>query len=125
MKALEWAGVLTWQNRITRIQVRERDLFGHWASRWRVIRTSNAYVQQRPQGVPASKSENQIGTQNQELLILLWHQHVILTAPLEQALQQLSRAIKGRLLITSMATPGRSTKSTGIARPAAPATCSI
>jgi hypothetical protein len=85
MKALEWAGVLTWQNRITRIQVRERDLFGHWASRWRVIRTSNAYVfrdpQQRPQGVPASKSENQIGTQNQELLILLWHQHVILTAP--------------------------------------------
>ena len=42
LKALEWAGVLTWQNRITRIHVRERDLFGHWASRWRVIRTSNA-----------------------------------------------------------------------------------
>ena len=39
LKALEWAGVLTWQNRITRIHVRERDLFGHWASRWRVIRT--------------------------------------------------------------------------------------
>ena len=36
--------MLTWQNRITRIQVRERDLFGQWASRWRVIRTSNAYV---------------------------------------------------------------------------------
>ena len=44
LKALEWAGVLTWQNRITRILVRERDLFGQWASRWRVIRTSNAYV---------------------------------------------------------------------------------
>jgi hypothetical protein len=28
LKALEWAGVLTWQNRITRILVRERDLFG-------------------------------------------------------------------------------------------------
>ena len=59
LKALEWAGVLTWQNRITRIQVRERDLFGHWASRWRVIRTSNAYVfrdpLQRPAGVPASQ----------------------------------------------------------------------
>ena len=65
LKALEWAGVLTWQNRIARIQVRERDLFGRWASRWRVIRTSNAYVfrdpQQRPEGVPASKSENPIG----------------------------------------------------------------
>ena len=33
-------GVLTWQNRIARIHVRERDLFGRWASRWRVIRTS-------------------------------------------------------------------------------------
>ena len=76
LKALEWAGVLTWQNRITRIHVRERDLFGRWASRWRVIRTSNAYVfrdpQQRPEGVPASKSENQIGTQKiKRLLILL------------------------------------------------------
>ena len=72
LKALEWAGVLTWQNRITRIHVRERDLFGHWASRWRVIRTSNAYVfrdpQQRPVGVSSSKSENQIGTQNQEVI---------------------------------------------------------
>jgi hypothetical protein len=48
--------------RIARIQVRERDLFGRWASRWRVIRTSNAYVfhdpQARPEGIPASKSEN-------------------------------------------------------------------
>ena len=32
LKALEWAGVLTWQNRITRILVRERDLFGQWAA---------------------------------------------------------------------------------------------
>ena len=28
LKALEWAGVLTWQNRITRAVVRQRDLFG-------------------------------------------------------------------------------------------------
>jgi hypothetical protein len=59
LKALEWAGVLTWQNRITRIHVRERDLFGQMASRWRVIRTSNAYVFSDPlqpvAGVPASK----------------------------------------------------------------------
>ena len=40
LKALEWAGVLTWQNRITHIVVRERDLFGRWASRRQVIRTS-------------------------------------------------------------------------------------
>jgi hypothetical protein len=58
-------------HRIARIQVRERDLFGHWASRWRVIRTSNAYVfrdpQPRPEGVPASKSENRGGTLNQDV----------------------------------------------------------
>ena len=71
LKVLEWAGVLTWQNRIARIQVRERDLFGRWASRWRIIRTSNAYVFRDPlrllAGVPASKSENPAGTPNQEI----------------------------------------------------------
>jgi hypothetical protein len=44
----------------------ERDLFGRIASRWRVIRTSNAYVfrdpQRRFEGVPASKSKNWSGT---------------------------------------------------------------
>ena len=68
---LELAGVLTWQNRIARIQVRERDLFGKWSLRSRVIRTSNAYVfhdpLQRPAGVPASKSEIPGGTQNQDI----------------------------------------------------------
>ena len=71
LKALEWAGVLTWQNRITRIQVRERDLFGQWASRWRVIRTQQRLRVPRPEsggfrGVPASKSENPTGTLNQD-----------------------------------------------------------
>jgi Helix-turn-helix domain len=74
LKVLEFASVLTWQHRIARIQVRECDLFGRWASRWRVLRRSNAYVfrdpQQRPAGVPASKSENPAGTQNQEIQIL-------------------------------------------------------
>ena len=74
LKVLELAGVLTWQHRIARIQVRERDLFGRWASRWRVIRTSNAYVfrdpQQRLEGVPASKSENPAGTLYQEIQTL-------------------------------------------------------
>jgi Helix-turn-helix domain len=103
LKALEWAGVLTWQNRITRIHVRERDLFGHWASRWRVIRTSNAYVfrdpQQRPEGVPASKSENQIGTQNQEAIDASLAPACDPDSPLERALQQLSGVIKARLLL--------------------------
>jgi hypothetical protein len=40
--------VLTWQNRITYILVRERDLFGRRASRRQVIRTSNAYVFRDP-----------------------------------------------------------------------------
>ena len=67
-------GVLTWVHRIARIQVRERDLFGRWASRWRVIRTSNAYVFRDPgprvAGVPASKSGNRSETQNQRFLYL-------------------------------------------------------
>ena len=67
--------MLTWQNRITRILVRERDLFGQWASRWRVIRTSNAYVFSDPKpqlaGGFSCKSENPPGTQNQEFLIFL------------------------------------------------------
>jgi hypothetical protein len=74
LKVLEWAGVLSWQNRITRILVRERDLFGQWAARWQVIRTSNAYVFRDPNrqlsgGFPY-KSENPTGTQNQEILDL-------------------------------------------------------
>jgi hypothetical protein len=43
IKALEDAGVLTWVNRLVRIRDAERDPFGHIASRWRVIRTSNGY----------------------------------------------------------------------------------
>jgi len=41
--ALEEAGLLTWVHRITRVRHRERDLFGHWGSEWRVHRTSNGY----------------------------------------------------------------------------------
>ena len=71
IKVLERAGVLTWQNRITRAVVRQRDLFGRWTQRRTVIRTSNAYVFRDPQpllaGVPAAKSENLTGTQNQEI----------------------------------------------------------
>jgi hypothetical protein len=94
--------VLTWAHRITRIQVRERDLFGKWASRWRVVRTSNAYVfhdpQQRPEGLPASKSENPTRTLNQDFQYL-----TVVPAdpdnPLERALRQLGASIEERLLL--------------------------
>lgn len=41
--ALEAAGLLTWTNRIVRVRDHVRDLFGRMATRWRVVRTSNAY----------------------------------------------------------------------------------
>jgi hypothetical protein len=58
--------VLSWVNRITRIRTRERDLFGQLATRWRIIRTSNAYLFRDPlpchEGRPtcrvSTKSEN-------------------------------------------------------------------
>ena len=67
LKVLEWAGVLTWQHRITRILVRcSATCSATWAERWRVIRTSNAYVFSDPKaavsGGFASKSENPTGT---------------------------------------------------------------
>jgi hypothetical protein len=69
LKVLEWAGVLSWQHRITRIRERCTDLFGREGWRWRVIRTSNAYVFRDPKaaevaGIP-SKSENPTGTLDQ------------------------------------------------------------
>jgi hypothetical protein len=69
LKALEWAGVLTWQNRITRMRERNTDLFGNDGWQWRVHRRSNAYAfrdpQQHTERPPAYTSENQPGTQNQ------------------------------------------------------------
>jgi hypothetical protein len=70
LKVLERAGVLSWQNRITRIRERCADLFGGDSQRWRVIRTSNAYVFRDPKaaaaGIP-SKSDYRTGTPNQEV----------------------------------------------------------
>ena len=69
IKALAFAGVLTWVNRIVRERVRERDLFGQWVTRWRVLRTSNAYAFRDPNPATASrlasKSESPPGTVNQ------------------------------------------------------------
>jgi len=89
IRALEAADVLTWVNRIFRERVRELDLFGKWATRWRIVRTSNAYLFRDPlpchegpvnarrfglgssQG--SSKSENPAGTQNQGFIPLDRH----------------------------------------------------
>jgi Helix-turn-helix domain len=112
LKALEWAGVLTWQNRITRICVRERDLFGHWASRWRVIRTSNAYVFRDPKAAEqaetrgfGSKSENRTGTLNQEVLDPVLAAPGDPNSPLERALRQLGGVIEARLLMNGSGGP--------------------
>ena len=74
LKVLEWAGVLSWQHRIARIQVREVDLFGRWVSRWRVIRTNNAYVfpdptaaARRPPGFQVRKIGGNTESRNQDV----------------------------------------------------------
>jgi hypothetical protein len=86
--------VLTRQNRITRILVRERDLFGQWASRWQVIRTSNAYVFRDPIpcGFPC-KSENPMGTLDQETLSLELAPALDPNSPLERALAGFGAAL--------------------------------
>ena len=102
LKVLEWAGVLTWQHRITRLRVRERDLFGQWASRWRVIRTSNAYVFADPKAAVfpsfASQSENRPGTLNQDVSKPSVTPAIASDSPLERALDQFGAAIEAKML---------------------------
>ena len=67
--ALEAAGLLTWVNRLVKVRRRERDLFGHWCSEWRVLRTSNGYrltdpLEREPSRQIWCKSENPTGPQN-------------------------------------------------------------
>ena len=103
IRALERAGVLTWVNRIFRERVRERDLFGQWVSRWRVLRTSNAYVFRDPNPAaasrPASTSENPSGTVNQRFLTLRAQPAsapATLDGPLVRSLASLRRAMEAR-----------------------------
>jgi hypothetical protein len=95
LKALEWAGVLSWQHRITRIRERCTDLFGRNGWRWRVIRTSNAYVFRDP----ASKSGNRAGTLNQEISSPVSAPAGDPDSPLERALRGFGRALQGRLAL--------------------------
>ena len=100
LKTLEWAGVLTWQNRITRIREQCRDLFGRDDTLPGVIRTSNAYVFTDPKvagsgGFP-SKSDQRTGTPDQELKIPLQAPAVDPASPLQRALARLSAAIAAK-----------------------------
>ncbi|MGE4048542.1 MAG: helix-turn-helix domain-containing protein [Acetobacteraceae bacterium] len=106
IKALERADVLTWVNRIMRAPVRELDLFGKWVTRWRIIRTSNAYVFRDPlpcaQGRGSSKSENPTGTLIPDISILKKEAPTPaadlsnLSSPLLKALHSLGTAIAAR-----------------------------
>jgi hypothetical protein len=97
LKALEFAGVLGWQNRMVRIRERCVDLFGYQGWRWRVIRTSNAYQFRDPKpGASAppnrgksSRSENPPGTLNQEIHTL--------PSPFERAVRPVSDALQKAL----------------------------
>jgi hypothetical protein len=97
LKALEWARVLTWQQRITRVRERCTDLFGHGGWRWRVVRTSNAYELRDPKGAldgrPASESENPTGTLNQTFYCSVPPPARDPDSPLERALARFGAAL--------------------------------
>lgn len=100
IRIFEQADILTWVNRITRIKVKELDLFGHKVWRWQTIRTSNAYIFRDP--LPCAphrevyKSENPSGTLNQELSQEKQRPTVIILdpdKPLDRALIRLGTTI--------------------------------
>ena len=100
LKVLEWAGVLNWQHRITRIRERCTDLFGRDSWRWRVIRTSNAYQfidpqAERNRGIP-SECKNPPGTQDQDLSKPLQAPTVDPASPLERALARFAAAVAAK-----------------------------
>lgn len=97
IKALEFAGLLTWQHRLTRVRERCRDLFGREGWRWRVIRTSNAYVFHDPANVNSrpvpSKSDQRTGTPDQEIQKPPQAPAIDPASPLERALARFAAAI--------------------------------
>jgi hypothetical protein len=104
---LEWAGVLNWQHRITRIRERCTDLFGRDGWRWRVIRTSNAYQfidpqAERNRGIP-SECKNPPGTQDQDVSRRLQAPPVDPTSPLERALARFGEALAAKNCIEETA----------------------
>jgi hypothetical protein len=100
LKALEFAGVLAWQHRITRVRERCTDLFGRESWQWRVHRRSNAYTfrdpQRQTQRPLAYQSENEPGTQNQVILDSVQTPALRPDGPLETALARFGAAIAAR-----------------------------
>jgi hypothetical protein len=100
LKALEWAGVLTWQHRITRVRERCIDLFGRESWQWRVHRRSNAYAFRDPlqhtEKPAAYQSENRLGTQNQVILGSVQSPAQRADSPLERALARFGAAVAAR-----------------------------
>ena len=94
---MEFAGVLTWQNRIVRIRERCRDLFG----RDGLALAGHPHLQRLrcdPQRVPAvsSKSDQRTGTPDQEDSKPLQAPAVDPNSPLERALAQFAAAVAGK-----------------------------
>jgi DNA-binding Lrp family transcriptional regulator len=100
IKALEDAGVLSWVNRITRIRELARDLFGHMAPRWRIIRISNAYHFLDPKGAAfrgfSSKSDFPSETSIQDSISLEARPVEPLDPDLAAALSRYEAAVKAR-----------------------------
>jgi hypothetical protein len=106
LRVLEWAGVLTWQHRIARVRERCRDLWGGGGWRWRVVRTSNAYVFRDPLASIAphpagdrrfpSKSENPPGTLNPVIKPTLRAPAANADSPLERVLASLGALITAK-----------------------------
>ena len=92
--------MLTWQHRIARIREACTDLFGRTTWRWRVIRTSNAYVFRDPKAVNSwdvpFKSENRAGTQSQDVLDPVQTPTVNPNGPLERALARFAAVIAAK-----------------------------
>jgi hypothetical protein len=100
LKVLEWAGVLSWQHRITKVREQCVDLFGRQGWRWRVLRTSNAYQFHDRQAAEArqipSVSKNQAGTQNQYLIGSVSPPAIASDTLLERALARFGNAISSK-----------------------------
>jgi len=100
LKTLEWAGILTWQHRLTRMRERCTDLFGRVSWRWRVVRTSNAYVFRDPNAVDrhqlSSKFENRLETQNQVILGSVPAPTRDPNSPLDRALARFGAAVAAK-----------------------------
>ena len=103
LRVLEWAGVLSWQHRIIRVREHCTDLFGRLTWRWRVIRTSNAYAFRDPRAVNSrdvpSKSENQAGTQNQDVPEPVLAPPREPNSPLERALARFGAVVAAKKCI--------------------------